>query len=322
MLDIDNELLGEKIKLDFSYFVVNHAEQINLSLKVIHEENFSIPQGLIVTKQSQNSITYDIGNLRYNNYDDDVFTRYNYKENTAKLYYKSINLAHEVLYLLILSRSGKYLDQRGLHRVHAAGFVIKDQNIILMLPSKGGKTTTMIELAKNEELKFISDDSPLIDSWGKVYPFPLRLGIEDKTKLLKNHSYLSEEDFYEFERRFFSKKNLIPLTKFKNKIGTGKQNILLHGVRSTYKETKIKKISKWKMLKILNEYLIIGIGLPVILEYFIQNTLVDHIGNINILMKRIFAAMNLILRSECYEVILSNDSVESVKKIREYYEQR
>jgi len=51
------------------------------------------------------------------------------------------------------------------------------KSIIVLLPSGGGKSTIALRILKENDFKLLSEDSPLVDKRGDVYPFPLRIGI-------------------------------------------------------------------------------------------------------------------------------------------------
>ena len=321
-LDVDNDEVALKLKNDFSYFLQERMDKIEFKISAKKVESYQIPQNLIAKKQSQNSITFDFGNIRYNDYYGQAYTVFDYTKESVEVYYIDENILHEIIYLLILSRSGKWLDKNGMHRIHACGFTLKDKNIILMLPSKGGKTTSLLELVQDQEVGLISDDSPLVDTWGNIHAFPLRIGIENKSKVIEQISYLKDDDFYEFKRKYYSKKYLLPLFKLKNKVEVKDKTILLSGKRSTYTSTQIYKVSKLKMMNNLINYMIVGIGLPLILEYFIQNKVKDHFVNLLILFKRIISSVSLLIKSECYEVFLSDNPQESIQSIKEFFYER
>lgn len=323
-LFLDSQDVCLKIEKDFSYFIRLNNTQYTKSMSIHSEkvETIIIPKGLKATKQSQNSITYDDGHFRYNDYYGHALTVLNYKTEEVKIYYKKENFLHELIYLIILSRSGKFMDQAGLHKIHASAFTINRRSIILMMPSQGGKTTTLLEVLKDENISLISDDTPCVDSWGELYPFPLRIGHENKEKLLEYFPYISDSEFYQFERRYFTKKYLISTQSLKNKVKIGEKIILLQGIRTTFEKTQIYKVNKFKGFKFLVENMIVGVGLPMVIEYFLANKIWDHFVNVLILFKRVFSSINLLRKSEIYEVYLSNNPVEVAESIKAFFDER
>lgn len=307
----------ENIKKDFSYFIVEKSKFYKKKLIItISPESFEIPPNLTATKQTQNSIYYDKAKLRFNDYYGKAITVFNYKKETVSIYYKDPGFIHELVYLIILSRTSKYMDGQGLHKVHACGVTIDKTNIIFMMPSKGGKSTMFLELIRDINNKVISDDTPIVNRWGEISSFPIRLGHEDKNKLFSYFPYLRDEKLYSFKRQNFSNKYLVDLKSIQNKIGVGENTILINGVRSTRTESIITPISGLKMLRCLITHMIVGIGLPMILEYFLEHTIKDSILNIKNLFSRILAACLLVSKSKTYEMELGSNTVENAKKIR------
>ncbi len=87
------------------------------------------------------------------------------------------DLAHEIAFLTVLSRVGEHLDAVGLHRVHALGLQAQGAAALVLLPMGGGKTTLTLRLLREEGVRLLSEDSPLIARRGEVLPFPLRIGV-------------------------------------------------------------------------------------------------------------------------------------------------
>ena len=300
----------DKLKNDFSYFIVNDFKQTDkiFSLEIEQGEyQDKIPTDQVVKKQTENSLYYDVGDIRYNDYYGKALSIMDYQHEAAKVYFVDQDFIHELAYLMILSRTGKLLDQKGMHKIHACGVHRDGKNLIFMMPSKGGKTTLFAQMISDEKIDIISDDTPIITQKGEVLPFPLRIGSESKKFLQDIFPYIQDEDLVLFERISYSKKYLLGLTKLKNKIHAGKKNILVVGFRSSFKTPVIKKIGSMKMLKHTLEHMVVGIGLPMIVEYFLRNNFKDHIVNFSIFLSRLRAAVNLVFFSENYEIYCSSD---------------
>ncbi len=266
-----------------------------------------IPAGimprLFSKKISQNSITYDDGSVRWNDYFGKALTYLDYQTGHAIIYSPSIDFIHELAYLMILSLSGKAMDQQGLHKIHACGISYADKNIIVSLPSKGGKTTLFLELCKQPDVKLISDDTPVIDSQGSIHPFPLRVGVEVIP------DWIAKKDFPVFKREKFSDKFLIPLQDLNRSIysPSNNPNLFIIGLRSSGDYPQIYRATSLQAFKALFEHMIIGIGLPMVVEYFVKNDLKDWIVLFKIFCKRTFAAIAFWRKSRVYFFIMSSD---------------
>lgn len=308
-LTCDHVQTIQKLKKDFEYFQIEKIKSSSqlLTIDCVKKDYLNLlPKNKIASKQTQNSLYFDEGDLRYNDYYGKALVIFNFKKEMANIYYQDEDFLYELVYLLILSRSGKAMDQKRMHKVHACG-VSLNKNLILMMSSKGGKTSLFCEILTDPKVNIISDDTPVISSKGKVYPFPLRVGVEDPEKLLKAFPSLRPADFYEFKREYFNKKFLLNLSQFPNKIETKKKNVLVVGKRSTFEEPQLKKIHSFKMLQYTMEHMVVGLGLPMIVEYFLRSTVKDHMTNITIFISRLYSAFQLVMFSENYEIYTCSD---------------
>ncbi|MCE3011999.1 MAG: hypothetical protein LW878_02940 [Proteobacteria bacterium] len=265
-----------------------------------------IPTGLLPRlyskKISQNSITYDDGPVRWNDYFGKALSSLNYQTGQAVIYSPSIDFMHELAYLLLLSLSGKAMDLAGFHKIHACGINMGHKNILISLPSKGGKTTLFLELCKYPEVSLISDDTPVIDSKGHVHAFPLRVGVEAVP------AWLQKKDFPLFKREKFSDKFLIPLRDLGRTIYAGKDtsSVFLIGLRSSGDYPRLLRASTLHGFKALFEHMVIGVGLPMVVEYFVKNTFRDWLVLIRIFCLRSLAALAFWRRSRVYFFVLSS----------------
>lgn len=320
LVDTDIKFLKEKLKLDFNYFVKDFDSNENLYIHVKLNDEYKnlIPQGALATKQTINSITYDVNDLRFNDYYGEALSIYNYSTQKCEIYSHCEKRLHEIVYLIILSRQGKWLDKNGFHKIHAMGVSKDNKNLILMLPMKGGKTTTFTTFLEDESFDLISDDTPIVDSKGDIKSFPIRIGIEDNKKNQKLLEKVPDSFKSELLRKQYGSKKLIDITYFEQRLTnpTGNKTILVQGFRYNSNKCEINKIGKLKMFKYLVINMIVGIGLPMIIEYFLESSFKDKFVNISILMKRTFAAIRLLIKSQCYEVYLGTDVENNVKKLK------
>lgn len=317
-----NDDLLSLLKNDFLYFYVENPslDKIFLKLEVIQSEPKTelIPQKEAL-RQSSSCVTYEHAGKRYNNYYDQALGVFDFYTEQGTIYSKYLNYLHEISYLLILSRVGKKMDLQGMHRLHAFGLVKNRKLILGLMPMKGGKSTLFLELCKDKDTQIISDDSPIIDSFGEVHPFPMRVGLEklDEDKFLQYGLTDFESNVYKIQRRFYGEKKLISIKAFKNKISEGHDEIILFKAkRLNAEDCHIKQVAKIRLVIPLVMNMVIGIGLPIIIEYFWEEGLDDFFRKSKIAFKRFFAAFLLLLRSKTYKIYLGTDPAMNAEKIR------
>lgn len=291
------------LETEFDYFKAE-VDKTDFNLELILEK---APDGIIPqipsSKITQNSLTYDQGVVRWNDFHGKALSYYDYDTQQGVIWCPDLDLLHEIAYLMILSLTGKKLDLRGYHKVHACGIRYHGRNILIMLPSMGGKTTLFLELAQQPGVELISDDTPLVSPSGEVLPFPLRVGVEKVPPSI-------EGSFPLFRRQYHHPKYLIPLTSLSAPIAhkTSGSTILIFGKRWQSSTPHMHKISPLKSLKGLIEHMVVGVGLPMVIEYFVRHTPGDWIKLSSIGFKRLKAALQLWQRGESWEIFLGNDS--------------
>ena len=312
--------LFEALEKDFFYFVNNNSLKPDIELTA-HKSSppYDEISGLIADRQTLNCINYKQGDIQYSDYYGDALVKYSFNQERGEIYSLQTNSLHEILYLLILSRTGKSLEQKGFHKVHAMGVSHKEKAIVISMPMKGGKTTLFLNMLQNTSNSIISDDTPLIDKNGNIYSFPLRVGVENTNYIPKEmHSHL-----YTLERKQYGKKTLIPISSFPNKISQKcSQAFYFEGIRRRGSDCTITKATKLKSFKYLTKHMVVGIGLPLILEFFVEGTISDWFKLIGLLFKRIRAAVNFLRRSETYIVYLGDKPKHNALVIQEFIESK
>jgi hypothetical protein len=310
--------MTNRLKSDFSYFLrdqLNQGPDLEIHYHLVNTIPWEKIPLINATSQTSNAICYKQGEIKYLDYYQEALSIFDYSLNLGKIYSANLDRLHEITYLLILSRSMKYLDLHGMHKIHACAVSNKKLNLVIMMPMKGGKSTLFMNLIKSGKWDIVSDDTPLIAK-NKVLNFPLRVGLEH-SNLINTSNY---EGVYSIDRKLYGKKILIPLTSLEASIAkdNDQQIVLIQAIRSRKSECQIKKISKIKMIKYLMEHMVVGIGLPMVLEYFIKGDIKDWIKNIKIAFSRLFAAVKLVTVSRCYLCELTDNPEHNASVISQF----
>jgi hypothetical protein len=294
------------LKKDFSYFVTTPRKMFKKSLKLqIYQGSplkMRIPE-ISSKMQSLNSITYQAGSIRYNDYYGKLLSIFNYETENCEIFSNHSDKTHEVAYLLILSRIGKRLDLLGLHKLHAFAISYLGHAFVCMMPMKGGKSTLLLELLKYDGVKMISDDIPLVNFRGQLIPFPIKIGI-DKIGLESLKIEDSAQNVYMLKREHYGEKIFVSVDGVKEKIETQvfSKIILAEGFRFHSEKTTIRKAS-WIFSFIgLFKHGVIGFGLPMILEYFWEFGVLDFLVKTRIFFQRLFAFV--VFNTRAYKVSL------------------
>ncbi len=219
-------------------------------------------------------------------------------------------LAEELGYLYLQSEIGRFLDQQGLHRVHALGLALPNgSSALVLLPSGGGKSTLALEALKNGGCQLLSDDTPLVDRFGNVHPYPLRLSFRKDARLPQEW----REKASVFERRRHGAKLLVPtaalpahsLPRPGEKFRPG---FLVLGRRhGSRRHATITEISRLKSAGPMLRDLVVGLGVPQVAELILTKGARSLPGLAPTAASRMAAASAYLARSQSLRFDLSRD---------------
>ena len=316
----DWSALLDVLKKDFwSFLEAEQSSGLRKNVEITLYETTQKPNfpEIVSSFQTQNAITYDVGHKRYCDYYDQAYTTIDFDTNQAEVYGADFDLIHEITYLMILSRVGKKLDLRGLHKLHALAVSFEDQAFVCMMPSKGGKSTLLTELLKDPRVKMISDDIPLIDSFGCVHTFPLKIGLNDIPAGLQVEN--PAENIYTMKRKLYGLKMLVSTKGLGQRVESNNRvfrHVFLAEAFRYNSETSVIKNSPWlKTFKGLFKHGIIGVGSPIVIEYFWQNGLSDFLIKTRIFIMRCLAFGALSVRSHKLQIYAGRNPQQTAELI-------
>ncbi len=307
--------LLQKLKEEFHFFIgmSDSSPEITIELKL--EASPKIPS-LVAHKILDNSISYRLGDLQYLDYFGEALTIRNLDNNLFTIYSQNNDRLYELAFLTIHSVIGQTLERSGFCRIHAAAISMNQFNAIVMLPSKGGKSTLLKEFITHEKVKIISDDMPLSNLSGEIYPFPSKLSFDQ----IPATGPLSELEWREFKRHSYPSKWTASLSSLKEKIDGSpmkNQNILIAGFRLSNGESILSPVNKFLMVKPILEHMVVGLGLPQIIEIFLNFDWRDYVKLPIHFAIRSISAFNLIRKSRCYYFYMGQDIQKNAQLILE-----
>ena len=219
-------------------------------------------------------------------------------------------LAEELGYLYLQSEIGRFLDAQGLHRVHALGLALPNgSSALVLLPSGGGKSTLALEALRSGGCQLLSDDTPLVDRFGNVHPYPLRLSFRKDAKLPPEW----REKATVFERRRHGAKLLVPtaalpahsLPRPGEKFRPG---FLVIGRRhGSRRHATLTEISRFRAAGPMLRDLVVGLGVPQVAELILTRGALSLPGLVPNAASRLAAASAFLARSKSLRLDLSRD---------------
>lgn len=323
-LESDWDELVHVLRKDFWSFLSNERAEQEFKLKIIKTGQRPHFPSLRSSRQSQNAVSYDLNKERFCDYYGQAYVHINFSTNEATLYSENFDRAHEIAYLLILSRVGKLLDLKGFHKLHAFSIEFQGKALVCMMPSKGGKSSLLMELLKDPRVRMISDDIPLVDSQGMIHAFPLKLGLNE----VPEHFPVADRDenIYEMKRTLHGTKKLICTKGIAERVVSAdafyQDIILVDAGRFNSEESALSDQSWGSSFLALFKHGVVGLGTPMVLEYFWESGVEDFITKTRIFFYRLKAFLSLSLKAQKIRLDLGRDVPFAAKALLDYMEHR
>ena len=295
--------LVEEIGRDFSFFRVPTTEaQVKVEMRMSPPPWGELPS-IPATVFTPRNVCFRNRSVTYIDYFGRGLAIFDRQAKRCVVYGTEPDLVHEIAYLFMLSVVGKYLDSRGIHRVHALGISYHDQGLLLLLPSGGGKSTMALEVLRQPGFKLLSEDTPLLDRRGYILPFPLRLGVRPEQDTGIPARYLRT-----VRRMEFDPKTLIDIEYFQDHLsGPVKPGLILVGERNLGEVSEIVPLARHRALKALVKYVVVGLGVYQGLEFLLERGTWELLGQTGTAVSRLHNSIRLLARARPYRFILGRD---------------
>lgn len=304
----------QRLEKDFSAFKqVESLKKINLYLLISCQpkEYISLPsskkwcsRSFVTTYYSKPILVNDYGDAR---------SQLNLQTQSAHIASSDIHRAQEVAYLLILSRMGKQMELAGYHKIHAMAFAKSGHFFCVSMDSGGGKSTLLQSLLADDlDLEILSDDCPVVSHDGHIRSFPLRLGLSPLSP------WFNHPNQYELHRKRYGVKRLLDIKHVPHALPGQKAQkyTLIFAHRSQSQTPKLESMSKMMGLIFLIKPFFIGVGLPIIFEYFWEPGFKDFLIKMKIAILRLKAGFALIKKAQVYRLEMNNDLETSKAMLR------
>lgn len=305
----DVKFVSDNIKKDFILYFkeeekISASDAISICVYKKKAPYEKIPP-VVASLYNAASICYKKSRVHYVDYMGKGMLIYDFKEEKAEIYSEDENLLYEKTKLVILSRMGELLDQRHMHRIHAAGLLKNGIVTLCLLPMAAGKTTIALGALKNDQdIKLVADDVCMVDIRGRVYPFTLRIGVRDESVA----NEIPKDYITKIDRNNYGIKYLIDLDYFKGRMaGRAMLGNILIGKRVFQEHTEIKKLSKTGCIMPFIQSGVFGLGLPQIAELFLRGDLADTLNKISMVFSRCLIFLAIVWKADTYELRIGRD---------------
>ncbi len=223
-------------------------------------------------------------------------------------------LLYEACYLFLLSQIGQFLDSRHMHRVHALAMALNGRAILALLPMGGGKSTLGAHLLRHKDILLMSDDSPFVDSSGRVNAFPLHLGL-----LPGGENEVPEQHLRRIQRMEFGPKILVNYEHFAGRVcASADPGILFLGSRTLARDCRIEPAGAMDGVRAMITNSVVGLGLYQGMEFVLHHSAWEIAGKLGVAGSRFRNALRLLRRSRVCHLRLGRDSAANAAAVLEY----
>jgi hypothetical protein len=296
----------EELGLDFGWFPrANGGQRADLEVEVQHRPpEYDRFGELTATYVTPRNVVFQQEGRRVVDYFGRTLSVLDRSGTRLLIQGEDKHLVHEAAYHFLLSRIGEHLDARGLPRIHALGLVGGRGAVAVMLPSGGGKTTLALRALREDGVRLLSEDTPLLDRRGMLHPFPLRIGVN-----ATDAEKLPEGSVRELERMEFHPKLVLEVDAFADRIEPSPRPLrhLVIGRRSLGREASLEPISRSAALGPLLREAVIGVGVYQGMEFVLQRGMRDVVGKMGIASKRARSCAAGLARARVWRLTLGRD---------------
>jgi hypothetical protein len=301
---------------DFRFFSSAHAlgrADTTVELFLERPQLDDAPPGDAAIYTPRN-VVYRAGRKRYIDYHGRGLGILDEAACSFKLYSEDTELLYEAAYLFLLSRIGQALDQRGLHRMHALGVEVNGRAVLVLLPMGGGKSTLGLHMMNFPEVRLLSDDSPWIDRTGRVFAYPLRIGL-----LPGSEKSVPAEHRRVIQRMEFGPKHLVNSSYFQDRVcGSAEPGAVFVGARTLLRDCRIEEIGMAEALRPVIANGVIGLGLFQGMEFILQSSALELAKKTGLGLSRLRNCWQLLRRSRIYRVHLGRDAELNARTVLQF----
>ncbi|MBY0552880.1 hypothetical protein K2P97_00010 [bacterium] len=196
-----------KIIQDFEFFQSAESTQNNLEIKVLSFSSFQ-KKGIFIGRTRMCEVRQISLSKRqliyiYNDETLAVVEDNSHRSRKVTLWAKNTEVVDDILYFLINSCVGEFLDLNGKMRIHALSCRSSLKSSIVYGRPGSGKSTLAYSLLKSEHFSIFSDEITLLNLQDqKLIPYPVRLGITHETQ---SHKTTDKKFIYFFKTKFLIK---------------------------------------------------------------------------------------------------------------------
>jgi hypothetical protein len=189
-----------------------------------------------------------------------------------------------------------------------------------MLPSGGGKSMLTLRSLEANDVKLLSEDTPLLDRQGRLHPFPLRIGVNATDAA----SVPAGSKVRVIERMEFHPKVALDLEPFADQIQDTAVPLrhLVIGDRSLGTDAKLESVPRRSALGPLLREVVVGVGVYQGMEFVLQRGMRDVVREARPALTRSACCAAALRKARVWRLTLGRDHTRNWDALRPLLEGR
>ena len=214
-------------------------------------------------------------------------------------------LVREAASNFLISRIGEHLNARGLVRFHGLGLSRGQGATVVLMPSGGGKSTLALRALRDQRVRLLSEDSPLLDRRGLVHPFPLRLALNPTDAPLIPDG----QTVRRLERIEGHSKLALDVETWADRVDPTPRPLrhIVIGRRTLSRVGALEPLGRRHALTPLLREAVVGVGVYQGMEFMLQRGWRDVLGKSGTAARRAGIAAEALRQAEVWQLLLGTD---------------
>jgi hypothetical protein len=304
----------EQVGLDFAWFAAPQRAPAHVEVVVEEAEpdygRFGAVPASFVTPRN---VVHQSGDLTIVDYFGQAVSVLDRRAARLVVQGRDEHLVHEAAYHFVLSQAGAALEARGLVRLHSLALVGAAGAVAVMLPSGGGKSTLALQALREDGVRLLSEDSPLVDRAGRLHPFPLRIGINPG-----DADSLPPGAVRELRRMEFHPKLVLEVEAFADRVATDPAPLrhLVIGRRTLGAAGALERIPRREAVSTLFREAVVGVGVYQGMEFLLQRGLRDVVAQARPAATRVACCAAALRGARVWRLTLGRDREQNWRALR------
>jgi len=254
------------------YLVAEACEPADLRVELVRRRPEPAALGRLAASQVyERGAVFQRGQHTFVDYQGRALGEYDFGAEAGRITSESVDDLVELGYLMLHSRLGELLEQRGLVRLHALGLCVHGQTAVVLAPSGGGKSSLARALLRHTDAMLLGDDMVLVDTDGQAHPFHTPLGVTDPAQA----QGLGEA--VPFPRRHHPGKWIVPLEAVAARLVHAPAPVdhVVLLTRVSAPPSELSAAGRSAGVAALARDMVVGLGLPQVIELVARGGLAD-----------------------------------------------